>query len=104
MWDGKDADGFSDLFTEDAVLDHYYQGDTAPAIHRQTRAELRSAAVESFAGRLEGVQTRHHQNSTVLVEVQSDRASGRTMFLVTHQRADEQRLACGAAGCTKIRS
>jgi hypothetical protein len=89
MWDGKDVDGFGALFTEDAVMERYYNGESTPVRRGETRARIRSVAVESFAGRLEGVQTRHHQNSTVLIEVHTDWARGKTMFLVTHQRADE---------------
>jgi SnoaL-like domain len=89
MWDGKDADGFSDLFAEDAIWESYYAAQPTPAGHLQTRAELRSFAVESFAGRLVGVQTRHHQNSTILTQVHPDSARGKTIFLVTHQRTDE---------------
>jgi SnoaL-like domain len=88
-WDGRDADGFSKLFTEDAIRDNYIDGETSPRSRLQSRAELRQHASESFGGRLVGVHTRHHQTNTVLIHVATDRATGKTMFLLTHQRSDE---------------
>ena len=88
-WDSKDADGVSCLYTEDAIHESYVDGETAPRFRAQSRLELRSVAVESFAGRLVGVQTRHHQSNTIFTEVRADSARTKTMFLTTHQRAEE---------------
>jgi hypothetical protein len=88
-WDGKDAEGHCLLFIDDAIWELYREGESTPESRTRTRAERRQRAVESFAGRLAGVQTRHHQSSTIFTEIESDTVKGKTMVLVTHQRADE---------------
>ena len=87
MWDGKDADGWSNLFTEDGIWELYNHGELA--VRGQTPSELRRMSAENFAGRIAGVQTRHHHNSTVFVELGADQARAESLCLVTHQRADE---------------
>ena len=87
MWDGKDADGWSNLFTEDGTWELYNHGELA--VRGQTPSELRRMSAENFAGRVADVQTRHHHNSTVFVEGGADQARTKSLCLVTHQRADE---------------
>jgi hypothetical protein len=77
MWDDQDAAGWCDLFTDDAIWESYYAGEATPASRLHTRAERRRAAAESFAGRLAGVQTRHHQDNTILTEIGPDASTVR---------------------------
>jgi hypothetical protein len=90
MWDGKDSQRWSDLFMDDATWEIYNGDESAPRARVVSRVALRNLAAEHFAGRLVSVQTRHHCNNTVLERIGADSVRGRTMFLVTHHRADEE--------------
>ena len=88
MWDGRDADGWSNLFIEDAIWEMHDSGSARTEVTLRTRSEIRAAAVSAFADRV-GVRACHHQDNTLITEMGHDSAHARTMFLVTQQRADE---------------
>jgi ketosteroid isomerase-like protein len=88
-FDGKDAKGFSELFTEDATWELHDHGSVAAEVVMHARSQLLEAAETVFAGGDVGVQHRHHQGNTLITEAAADSARGRTMFLVTSRRADE---------------
>ncbi|MCX6022671.1 MAG: nuclear transport factor 2 family protein [Chloroflexi bacterium] len=88
-WDSKDAEGFADLFTEDAVRETYAAGASTPSRKIVSRNDLRDFAKESFAGRLAQVQTRYHQHSTVFTEIDPSTAKSKTMVLCTQQGQDD---------------
>lgn len=82
-WDGKDAVGFSALFTEDAVLERWVQGERKSRI--EGRAAILVYAQQSHEGRLANRQTRHHMSSIVFHELSANAAITENMVLITHQ-------------------
>ena len=88
-WDAKDPDGFALLFTEDAVWELVAAGETQPQIRMESRAAIRTMALQDFQGRLAGVTTRHHQTGIVFDALGVDSARTRTMVLVTRQGASD---------------
>ena len=88
-WDGKDAEGFADLFTEDAVFEVEVSGVRIPDARVEGRPAILAYAKDSHEGRLAGKQTRHHMTSLVFVELTDDSAATENMVLVTHQSATD---------------
>ncbi len=86
-WDDRDADGWSNLFIENAVWEMHDFGSACSEVILQTRSELRAAA-DRVAER-SATQARHHQGSTLFTDLGQDSAHARTLFFVTHQRSDE---------------
>ena len=86
-WDGKDAEGFSQLFTEDTVVERWLLGELAS--HSQGRDTLAEYARQAHTGRLADRQTRHHMSSIVFVELGADSAVTENLVLITHQRAED---------------
>ena len=44
MWDGRDADGWSNLFTEDASWEMHDSGSAGTEVTVRSRSEIRAAA------------------------------------------------------------
>ena len=90
-WDGKDADAYAALFTEDAVFEVFAGGDE-PVIHNEGRAAIHAWARATHTGERPGLrhhppdeQTRHNQSGTVFDELGADAARTRTMLLSARQ-------------------
>ena len=88
-YDGKNADGFAELFTEDAVLETRRQGNTAPHTHLESQNAIRDYATEQHQGRLANTSTRHFQTGTIFEELTSNTARSRTMVIITHQTPED---------------
>jgi uncharacterized protein (TIGR02246 family) len=88
-WDGKDADGFAQLFVEEGVWELCGPEATQPQARLESRTAIHAWALERFQGRFAGVHTRHHQTGTVFDELTVDAARTRTMVLITYQGATE---------------
>lgn len=88
-YDGKDADAFAALFTEDGVWELYETGGTTPALRIETQAGIR-AWVAGLQQRLGEIQTRHFQSGTVFDELTPTTARTRTMLLVSHQQGADR--------------
>ena len=84
-WDGKDEQGFADLFTEDAVFEVEVSGVLVPDARVEGRPAIYAYAKDSHEGRLAGKQTRHHMTSLVFIALTDDAATTENMVLVTHQ-------------------
>jgi hypothetical protein len=87
-WDSRDADGWSDLFIEDAIWEMHDFGSVRTEEVFHTRSALRAVAASAGSERA-ATQPRHHQGSTLITDIGQDTAHARTLFLVTTQRADE---------------
>ncbi len=95
-WDSKDAAGFADLFTEDAVMEARALGELRSRI--ESRSEILAYAMESHTGRLADRQTRHHMSGTVFIELSADSAVTENMVLVTHQTAVDAAARIATSG------
>lgn len=89
VWDRKDADAFSNLFTEDAVLEWHFAdaADQPPSL--TGRANILKYARKAHAGRLAGRQSRHHFSGLVFEHLSEDEALTEHIFMVTHVLPDE---------------
>jgi len=84
-WDGKDAEGFADLFTEDGVMDRRRAGNPIQGARVVGRAAILAYANTSHTGRLADRQTRHHFSGVVFLELSRTHAVTEHMALITHQ-------------------
>ncbi|MCR9096074.1 MAG: nuclear transport factor 2 family protein [bacterium] len=85
QWDAKNAEGFADLFTEDAIFEVEVSGVRVPDARVEGRPAIYAYAKDSHEGRLAGKQTRHHMTSLVFIALTDDAATTENMVLVTHQ-------------------
>ena len=90
-WDGKDADAYAALFTEDAVFEVFTSGGE-PVIHNDGREAIHAWARATHSGEEPGLrphppdeQTRHNQSGTVFDELGEDSALTRSMLLSARQ-------------------
>ncbi len=86
-WDGKDAAGFADLFTEDAIMEQHVNGELTAGSRVVGRNAIYEYALESHRGRLADRQTRHHFSGLVFIELSAESAVTENMALITHQTA-----------------
>ena len=89
LWDRKDADAFSQLFTEDAVLEWHFADATEQPPLLRGRENILKYARKAHAGRLAGRQSRHHFSGLVFESLTQDTAVTEHMFMVTHVLLDQ---------------
>jgi len=83
-WDRKDAEAFSELFTEDGVLEwHFADASEQPPL-LAGRENILHYAKSAYAGRLAGRQSRHHFSGLVFETLTETKALTEHMFMVTH--------------------
>ena len=87
-YDSLNAEGFADLFLEDALWE-YYSGEEDPEIRLTSRDEIRDWAAKRHNDRKGVFSSRHHQTGTVFDSCQGDSAATRTMVLITHHEVGE---------------
>ena len=87
-WDSKDAEGFADLFTDDAVIEVWRNGELIRGSSRVGRQAIYEYAKTSHEGRLADRQTRHHMSGLIFIELSENTAITENMGLITHQTAD----------------
>ena len=92
-YDGKDADGYAELFTEDAVFE-VYSGREKPLLHCGSREAIREWARALHEDMPDGYQSRHHQTGTIFEALGPDSARTTTMLLGT-RRYPRRRVASG---------
>ncbi len=88
-WDDKNAEGFAQLFTEDAVWEAFGSGKAVPDIHLESQQAIREWATEQHRGRLAHIRTRHFQSGMLFEELTANTAQSRTMVLITHQAPED---------------
>ena len=88
-WDGKDAAGFAQLFTEDGEMERWVSGERVIGSLVQGREAIREYASNSHNGRLADRQTRHHFSAFTVTAVTADFVETENMALITHQTAGE---------------
>ena len=87
-WDSKDAKGFAELFTDDAVIERWGNGELIRGSRRVGRQAIYEYAKTSHEGRLADRQTRHHMSGLIFIELSENTAITENMGLITHQTAD----------------
>ena len=88
-YDGKDAEGFANLFVEDGVFEIFVPGETGPSVRLQSRREIREWAAQRLQEREGRFTSRHYQSGVLFDELTAQVARTRTMVLVTHQGVTE---------------
>jgi hypothetical protein len=88
-YDGKDAEGFAQLFVEDGVFEIFVPGTTTASVRLESRTEIRDWAARRLQRRTGRFTSRHYQSGTLFDELTPDSALTRTMVLVTHQDVAE---------------
>jgi ketosteroid isomerase-like protein len=88
-YDGKDAEGFAQLFVEDGVFEVFVPGKTTASVRLQSRTEILEWATQRLHERTGRFTSRHYQSGILFDELTSDSALTRTMVLVTHQGVAE---------------
>jgi len=88
-WDGKDAAGFAELFTDDAVFERQVNGGLVPGSRVIGKQAIFEYARESHQGRLADRQSRHHFSSIVFLQLNAESAITENVALITHQTASE---------------
>ena len=78
-WDSKDAKGFADLFTEDAVVERWASGKPVSDSRLEGRQAILTYAIQAHQGRLADRQTRHHMSNLVFIELTEDTARTENM-------------------------
>ncbi len=86
-WDGKDAEGFAQLFTEDAVMERWQFGELVEGSVVEGRELIFKYSRAAHTGRLADRQTRHHFTGLLFKELSETHAVTENMALITHQQA-----------------
>ena len=97
-WDGKDAEGFANLFTEDGAMARYTDGEPVGGSRVEGREAIHAYATRSHQGRLADRQTRHHFSGLVFLELSADHAVTENMALITHQPFGEPTAHISGSG------
>jgi hypothetical protein len=88
-YDGRDADGFAQLFTEDGIFEVRYAGSSQPELLLTSRAAILAWVLQRHQQVVKGIQDRHYQSGTVFDVLTPEQAQTRTMVLITHQGAND---------------
>ncbi len=97
-WDGKDSTGFTELFTEDGIMERWLAGSFVEGSRVEGRAAIGEYARQSHQGRLADRQTRHHFSALVFLELTEENAVTENMALITHQRAHDRAAFISGGG------
>jgi SnoaL-like domain len=84
-YDGRDADEFAQLFTEDGIFAVLYAGGSYPELRLESRAAIHAWVVQRHQQVVQGIQDRHYQSGTLFDVLTPEHAQTRTMVLITHQ-------------------
>ena len=92
-WDGKDAAGFVEIFTADAVMERWRNGELIADSVLEGHPEILAYAEQSHRGRLADRQTRHNFSNLIFLELGESAALTENMALITHQTAGNPPVA-----------
>jgi SnoaL-like domain len=88
-YDGRDADGFAQLFTEDGIFEVIAAGDSYPELRLESRAAIHAWVVQRHHHVVKEIQDRHYQSGTLFEVLTPEHAQTRTMVLITHQEVHD---------------
>ena len=91
-FDGKDAEGWANLFTGDGVWDMTNADKNTPDTHLAGRDAIYEWARNNHRSRPDGIRSYHHQSGTSFDKLTSCTAQTRTMMIITvHDMSDANR-------------
>ena len=92
-FDAGDADGWANVFTEDAVWESYEADSTTLTNRLRGHDELREFAAMRFREKPAGLVYYHHQSGILFDELTADTAKTRVMVIITiHKSPDPPRI------------
>lgn len=94
-WDSKDAEGFAELFAEDAIMERWQAGKLIDESVITGREAIHGYALKSHAGRLGDRQSRHHFSNLVFKALSTTSATTENMVLITHKKETEAPVVVG---------
>ena len=97
-WDSKDSKGFSELFTEDGILEREVNGKKLNSATIKGREAIYNYAKTSHEGRLADRQSRHHFSGIVFLELKDTTAVTENMALITHQTEESGAAYISSSG------
>ncbi|MDP6535217.1 MAG: nuclear transport factor 2 family protein [Gammaproteobacteria bacterium] len=97
-WDSKDSAGFADLFTEEAVMERWREGNLVQNSRVAGKEAIHRYAKQSHEGRLADRQTRHHFSGLVFLELTDQTAVTENMALITHQTVNDRAAFIASSG------
>jgi hypothetical protein len=68
-YDGREADGFAHLFTENGIFEVIPSGDSPPELRLESRAAIYAWVVQHHQQVVQGIHDRHFQSSTLSVAI-----------------------------------
>lgn len=84
LWDRKDSNALTELFTEDAIMEWRISGADVQPTAINGRDAIRAYAKQAHTERLAGRQSRHHFSGLVYESLDPNAAVTEHIFLVTH--------------------
>lgn len=84
VWDRKDVEAFSKLFTEDAVIEWHFANASEQPPALKGRENILQYGHKAQAERLAGRQSRHHFSNLIFEDITATSALTEHMFMVTH--------------------
>jgi SnoaL-like domain len=84
-YDGRDADGFAQLFTEEGIFEVIPAGGSQPELRLASRTAIHAWASQRHRQVVKEIQDRHYQSGTLFDVLTEEHAQTRTMVLITHQ-------------------
>ncbi len=88
-FDSGDADGWAELFTEDALWEYVATGAAEPTTRLAGRQALREFCARRFSERPAGMTSHHHQSGVIFDELSDVSAKTRCMLVLTTQKTGE---------------
>jgi hypothetical protein len=101
-WDSKKTQSFTELFTEDAVMERWWKGALIDGSALQGKSVIFEYAQNAHTGRLANRQTRHHFSNLVFLEISDRNAVTENMALITHQTAEDDIARISSSGIYRI--
>ena len=93
-YDGRDADGFAQLFTEGGIFEVIPAGGSQPELRLETRAAIHAWVVQRHQQVVQGIHDRHYQSGTLFDVLTEEHAQTRTMVLITKVPMIRPRAPC----------
>jgi hypothetical protein len=88
-YDGRDADGFAQLFMAGGIFEVMYSGGSHPELRLESRAAIHAWALQRHQQVVMGIHDRHYQSGTLFDVLTTEQAQTRTMVLITHQGVND---------------
>jgi ketosteroid isomerase-like protein len=88
-YDGRDASGFAQLFTEDGIFEVAHSAGKQLELRLESRQAIYAWVAQRHEQVVKNVRDRHFQSGTLFDALSDEQAQTRTMVLITHQRDDD---------------